>query len=551
MDDLLTEFDSLLFDTLSKSANRVFFYYADIKKFISRWSKSAVDYFGLPGEILSPASIWEKKIHPDDLDEYNKNFEDLLNHVTPYHNCEYRITNAKGEYVWVNCRGCMTYDENGAPDFFAGYVTNLGTMSRIDSVTGLWTNHVFRSDVSSLLESRKSGAIIQIDIRDFKRINSKYGFDFGDIVLYRIGQIICNLCEKNEKVYRIEGTQYAVVSEGGDAKSLALLKNKIAKQLDELSINGTVLHIDISCGATLFPKDGQFIDQIQNNLSYALSNAKQCGARDIVFYSDELFEQRNRMMRLNDALRDSITNNFRGFRVVLQPIIDPKTGELHSAEVLLRWSNENFPNIGPMEFVPFLEQSGDIIDVGKWIIDTSFEYVSKWNKDNHLRKLPHININFSYVQFTDSSLLDYIISECDKYNLPRSTLIAELTESCRIEYSDKLAKILQSFRDEGIIIALDDFGTGYASLMILKDIPADIIKLDHTMTRTIADRPKDKNLVEFIITYCNKIGIDVCTEGVETKEILDIVETAGTKYIQGYYYDKPLEVDDFFKKYLS
>lgn len=550
VDNFLTSFDSKLFDTLSKSCDLVYFYYGDMKRSISRWSESAVEYFGLPDKVLNPSSIWDNKVHPDDLETYINSFADMLNKKTPYHNCEYRITNAAGEYVWVNCRGYMTYDENGEPDFFAGFVSCMGTVTKIDPVTGLWANYGFRNDIRTMLEHHKDFAAMQIDIRNFKRINSRYGYEFGDMVLYKIGQLITNLSGNSRYVYRLEGAQFAVLTNGG-REELEELRNRLAEQLEDLSVNGVLLHIDFSSAATLVPQDGNFVSQIQTNLTYALENAKTINFPGVLFYSREILEQRNRIIRMSDALRESIANNFEGFRIVMQPIIDAETGKLHSAEALLRWSNKDFPNVGPMEFVPILEQTEGIIKVGKWVVDRALGYLAEWNKLNTHNKLNHVNINFSYIQFTDNTLKNYLISELDKYNLPHDTLIAELTESCRIEYTDKLAGILQDFRDEGIIIALDDFGTGYASLMVLKDIPADIVKLDHSMTRTIVNCSKDRNLVEFIITYCNKIDIDVCTEGVETDETLEIVKSANTKYIQGYYYDKPLETDEFFKKYIS
>lgn len=545
----LEELDSKLFETLSNSSNRIYFYYASMKENTSIWSQSAVDYFGLPGRVLSPTSIWDDKVHPDDLAGYSQSFVDIINHVTPYHNCEYRIKNAEGEYVWVNCHGYMNYDEDGNPDFFAGFVTNMGTIMKIDAVTGLWTNYGFRNDVTYMLDKHISGAAMQIDITNFKRINSRYGYDFGDVVMHMLGQKINSIPGK-KAVYRMDGAQFAVLIEGGKDEVLEF-KKKIEEKISEFSINGVNLYIEFSSGATVFPEDGQFIDQIQSNLFYALSNAKQTSTNELVFYSKDLFEQRNRIIRLTECLRRSIENNFDGFRIVFQPIMDKKTGKLHSAEALLRWSSSEFEGVGPMDFIPILEETRGIVPVGKWIIDRAFAYVADWNKRNCKNKLKHININFSYVQFTDTSLKDYVVSKLDEYGLSHDTLVAELTESCRVEFSDKLSQLLQEYRDEGITIALDDFGTGYASLSMLKDMPADIVKLDHTMTKTITDREKDRNLVEFIIAYCNKMDIDVCTEGVETDAIRDVVSGAGTQYLQGYYYDKPLEAEEFFKKYID
>lgn len=549
MDQVLTELDSRLFNTLSKSSNRMYFYYADLKKNVSRWSQSAVAYFGLPGEILSPPTIWDEKVHPDDFAAYQQSFTDMITHVTPCHNCEYRITNAKGEYVWVNCRGYMEYDEDGVPEFFAGYVTNMGTVNKVDSVTGLWTSYGFRNDITNMLEMGKQGAAMQFDIGNFKQVNAEYGYRFGDRVLYRIGQEIYKLCSKSIHVCRMDGAQFAIYMEGG-RQELTEFKQAMMQKLEEIKINGIVLHLDYYIGATIFPQDGAFIDQVQSNLFYAVAHAKQVKSKDIVFFSKDLYEKRNSFVRLNDSLRRSIGEGFRGFRLVLQPVIDAKTGELHSAEVLLRWSDKEFPKVGPMDFVPILEETQKIIPVGKWIIDKALSYVSEWNEYTGTAKLPHININFSYIQLMDDTLKDYVIAKLDEYHLPHDTLVAELTESCRIEYGEKLAKILQGYHDEGVVIALDDFGTGYASLMVLKEIPADIVKLDYTMIKTITDRPKDRSLVEFIITYCSQMEIDVCTEGVETEQTLDIVKDAGAAYIQGYYYDKPLEADEFFEKYI-
>ncbi len=549
MDQRLTELDCRLFDTLTECSDRVFFYYADLKSNVARWSKYAVEYFGLPGEILSPATIWDAKVHPDDFAHFQKTFIDMATHVTPYHNCEYRVTTADGTYVWVHCLGYMNYDEQGQPAFFAGYVMNMGTINKVDQVTGLWTGYGFRSDVSRMLERGQQGAAMLFDISNFKQINANYGYQFGDKVLRAIGAELEKIQGNKVHAYRMDGAQFAVCMEG-TPKELAGCEKVLVQKLEKMVIDGILIHLDYFIGAVVFPKDGTQVDQVQSNLFYSLSYAKQLNSTDMIFFSKEMHEKRSRRIRLNEALMRSIDDGFKGFRLVLQPVIDAKTGRLHSAEVLLRWSCEEFPDAGPVDFVPILEETHKIIPVGKWIIDRALSYVAEWNRLHKEAKLPHININFSYIQLMDPALKDYVVGKLDEYYLAHDTLVAELTESCRIEYNERLGEILQSYHDAGILIALDDFGTGYASLTVLKDIPADIVKLDYTMIRTVADRPKDRMLVEFIITYCTKMQIDVCTEGVETERTLGIVRDAGTTFIQGYYYDRPLEAGDFYQKYI-
>ncbi|MCD8390993.1 MAG: GGDEF and EAL domain-containing protein [Firmicutes bacterium] len=551
MDEFLTEFDSKLFDTISKSAKNVYFFYADMKKGISRWSSQAKEYFGLESEILEPADKWSENILPKDRWFYDKNMSDMLNGITPYHSCEYRIKKANGKYVWVRCRGYMTYDADGAPEFFAGYVTVLGMDAPVDQVTDLWTVSTMRNHINDLLAKGRNGAILVLDVMNFKRLNAHYGRSFGDTALYEIGQILAETAGNHHAtVYRYAANAFAILMKGSKDDLCALYAD-LREAVRNPKVNGRVLDITIYSGATLFPQDAHTYDDLDNNLVSAVSAAKNMGVTDrIVFYSGELVKRRQRMVGIEEAIRASIENNFEGFSVVFQPVFDAKTGKLHSAEALLRWQNDEFPDLSPAEFVPILERSKSIIPVGKWVVDKAFQHVAEWSKRD-ASNLPHVNINFSYIQFMDPTLKDYIIDKLNEYNLPHDLLVAELTESCRIEYSPHLADILQSLKDEGISVALDDFGTGYASLMLLKEMPTDIVKLDHTMMSTIHDRPKDRGLVEFIIKYCNEIGIDVCTEGVETKEIQDIVTAAGTAYLQGYYYDKPLKTDDFYEKYIK
>ena len=148
LDSIMNGYDSKLFDVLAQASNRTFFFASNMKDNTARWSKGAVEYFGLENEILHTADIeWLKRIHPDDKAAYLRDFEDMANHVSAYHDVEYRMLNAEGEYVWVNCKGYMTYDDEGRMDFFAGFVTNMGVRNKIDPVTGLWTLQEFRLDV--------------------------------------------------------------------------------------------------------------------------------------------------------------------------------------------------------------------------------------------------------------------------------------------------------------------------------------------------------------------------------------------------------------------
>lgn len=550
-DSVMKGYDSKLFDVLSRSSNRTFFFASNMKENTARWSKGAVEYFGLESEILYPADVeWLKRIHPDDRAEYLKDFEDMANHVTEYHDVEYRMLNAEGEYVWVNCKGSMTYDAEGKMDFFAGFVTNMGVRNKIDPVTGMWTVQEFRGDTEGLLYKGKSGAAVLIGLCNFKRVNDEFGYTYGDKTLSAIAHRMLEVRTPGSRVYRMDGSDFALLLEDGTRESVEREIEKIQQAFSLFSIEQSQVHLDFRAGAVLFPQDGKYIDQIMSNMQIALENAKGAGKRGVTFYLEEMHLEKTRMLRLRDAMRECVNDNFKGFSIVMQPIIDSKTGKGTSCETLLRWSDERFPGVGPMEFIPILEDTAYIIPVGKWIIDQVLKELREW-EDEGSSTIEKVHVNVSYVQLHDDDLVDYTVNKLKEYNIEPGRLVMELTESCRIGRIDELSMRLQKFKDQGISIALDDFGTGYASLAVLKDIPTDIVKLDHTMIKSVVGTEKERKLIEFIISFCNNVGIVVCAEGVENPAILGIVNRAGAELLQGYYFDKPLRVEDFYAKYVK
>lgn len=550
-DGVMRGYDSKLFDVLSQSSNRTFFFASNIKENTARWSKGAVEYFGLDSELLYPADTeWAKRIHLEDLPAYLRDFEDMANHVTAYHDAEYRMLNAENEYVWVNCKGYMTYDDEGGMDFFAGFVTSMGSRNRIDPVTGMWTVTEFQKDMEALLYKNKSGAAVIIGINNFKRINDEYGYARGDRALYAIAHKILEVRTPHSRIYRMHSSDFAILLENGTPDSVEREVEKIQQAFSTLEIEGKHVYIGFRAGAVLFPQHGKYLDQIMCNMRTALESAKSAGTEGVTYYEEGMNLKKARLLLLRDTLRECVYENFKGFSIVMQPIIDSGTGKCTGCEALLRWKDERFPDVEPTEFVPILEDTSCIINVGKWIVEQVLKNLSEWDKGG-TSPIDKVHVNVSYVQLHNDSLIDYTADKLKEYGVSPERLVFELTESCRIGRLDELAMRLQKFKEHGITIALDDFGTGYASLAVLKDIPADMVKLDHTMIKSIVGTPKERKLIEFVISFCNDVGIVVCTEGVETPAILEIVKMAGAKLLQGHYFDRPLSTRDFYKKYVE
>jgi diguanylate cyclase (GGDEF)-like protein len=475
-----------LFESLAASNPGVFFFAADMRKDMAVWSRTAVEYLGLRSSVLSPAgAVWRTLIHADDLQVFDRSMDDMAAHVTCLHNCEYRMKNAKGEYVWVNCRGHMSYEEDGSPSFFAGFVTLMGRRSKIDAATDLWTIYEFQIDMQQKLEAGKSGIVMLISIDHFRTVNDQFGYQFGDKVLHHIGQLLLALRGKSTTVYRMDGADFGVILEEAQKEDAERFEKRLSGLLGDFEQDGIALPLTCTTVATCYPKDGTIADQIHNNLYYALLQAKQDQVDGVVFYNREIYMKITYRARLQSALHTSVSKKCRGFSLVYQPIVDAQTGECLFAEALLRWKNDDYPKIMPSEFIPILEETGFILPVGRYVITTALTTLAAWKRQPGGKRLRNINVNISLKQLQDPSTLGFILFEMDELMLPHDSLVLELTESCH--GCKGLAKILEGYRSNGIRIALGNFGTGFETLADLGNMPADVIKIYRTMAESVEE----------------------------------------------------------------
>ena len=218
------------------------------------------------------------------------------------------------------------------------------------------------------------------------------------------------------------------------------------------------------------------------------------------------------------------------------------------AEALVRWSCEKYGFVSPVEFIPLLEQSGLIIPVGKWIFEQATAQCKEWTGQN-----PDftISINLSYLQVVDQEFIPFMEQTLKRLELSPANVVVELTESYLARSSGSVKEIFERIRTLGIRIAMDDFGTGYSSLEILKNSPADIVKIDKTFIKDIRSSSFDATFIRFIVALCHDVGIEVCLEGLETKEEYSIVSPMQLDYIQGYLFGKPVPKKQFYHTFLS
>ncbi len=537
-------FNNELFEAFASASDNVYIYVCDMKTDISRWSRAAVDYFGLEGEyIKDAANMWAQHVHPDDLNVYTEDIEGVFSGKKKYHDCQYRTRNASGGYVWVECKGSVIRDAEGNPIIFAGLMTRIDGQSKYDSLTGLLTTQEMHNfDFVS-----QPGVALLIGMDGFRKIVSNYGYNTGDEILIRFSREISSLCNPGWKVLRFSGDEFLVLAFASDLQEATDLYEKVCRETDIMKLeDGRKVGISISAGGVFFPQDADNREVLTNKLEHSLEYAKNNRRGSLVFFSDEIAEKHERGLVLREDLKQCIKNDFKGFELFFQPFINPDTGTIAGCESLLRWKGERIKDSYPMEFIKVLEDYGDIHEVGFWVMEQAIKQQAAWRD---IYGELQISFNVSYQQLLDDTFEERAISCVEKYGVNPKYIIIELTESCQVEDPKELAAMFGRLREHGFKIALDDFGTAYASMEMLKWLPVDYIKVEHSFIRELAQPGHDVDyvIVDSLLEMCRRLGYNSIIEGVENGKVADIVGEMNATLLQGYHYSRPVCRTDFEK----
>lgn len=537
-------FNNELFEAFASASDNVYIYVCDMKTDISRWSKAAVDYFGLEGEyIKDAANMWAEHVHPDDLNVYMEDIDGVFSGKKKYHDCQYRARNASGGYVWVECKGSVIRDAERNPIIFAGLMTRIDGQSKYDSLTGLLTTQEMHNfDFTS-----QSGAALLIGMDGFRKIVSNYGYNIGDELLIKFSREISSLCNPGWKALRFSGDEFLVIAFASNQQEVTDFYEKISCETDIMKLeDGRKVGISISAGGVFFPQNADNREVLINKLEHSLEYAKNNQRGSLVFFSDEIAEKHERGLVLREDLKQCIKNDFKGFELFFQPFINPDTGKIAGCESLLRWKGERIKDSYPMEFIKVLEDYGDIHEVGFWVMEQAIRQQAAWRDIyGELR----ISFNVSYQQFLDDTFEERAISCVKKYEVNPEYIIIELTESCQVADPKELAAMFSRLREHGFKIALDDFGTAYASMEMLKWLPVDYIKVEHSFIRELAQPGHDVDyvIVDSLLEMCRRLGYHSIIEGVENSKVADIVGELNATLLQGYHYSRPVCRKDFEK----
>ncbi|HEX8786728.1 MAG TPA: EAL domain-containing protein, partial [Telluria sp.] len=475
----------------------------------------------------------------------------------PFKNLEYRMLDDGGDERWFCVSGQPMFDENGV---FTGY---RGTGSDITArkMTEQRVHHVAQHDVltglpnRSLLQDRLGQAVayanrsgypvwvMLIDLDRFKFVNDSMGHKAGDVLLMTIAARLRSSLRDTDTVARLSGDEFVVIlSEHAEEPLHADIVQRVMDSVARPVMLGTKeFFVTCSIGVAAYPSDGTPADSLIEHADIAMYRAKKLGRNNFQFYTPAMNEESLERVRIESALRNALERN--EFVLHYQPQVDLKTGQIVGMEALIRWKHPELGMVPPSRFVGVAEDTGLIVPIGAWVMRTACAQNKAWQEAG-LGRL-RVAVNLSARQFSATDLVPGIEQVLADTDLDPACLELELTESLFMSDVTPAVELLHRMKALGVKLSIDDFGTGYSSFSYLSRFPIDVLKIDRSFVNDITHDANDAAIVASIIALAHNLRLAVIAEGVETAEQLDYLRHQGCDEMQGYYFSRPLPVQEF------
>lgn len=534
-----------------------YLYVFDLKEDYYVISKHATERFILPSDkFYNATKKHEDFVCPEDISMLGKEIELIKAGKKKFHDMKYRWLDKHNNPIWINCRGSVLFDENAQPHYLVGCINEIGVKPEADNVSGLLGEYVLdRYIKDTCTDNIPDGFIIRMSIDNFSTINADFGMSYGDFILKRTAECILESIKPTQKLFKAGSDEFIIVDFNGSSINEAVdIYKQCKKHINNFIENNRYNTIYTLSAGIINARDITLEEENYVKLSeFALKTAKDNGRNNYYIYSKTDYDRYKRKLYISKALHNAVNEDFKGFQVFYQPLVDASTYMLTGAEALMRFSIkkegvDECEYISPAEFIPVLEETGLIIPAGRWILEQSAKQCSIWNE--HVKDF-RVNINVSYIQVMKSDVFSDIMSVIDKYSLQPSCIGIELTESGYLDSITHFNHLWRKLKDNGVYVILDDFGTGYSNLHCLSDLKPNYIKIDRTFTLKALKNKYDYELMTYIIDMAHSLGLKLCIEGVETSDDLRQLRDSGADYIQGYLFGKPYPAVEFEKRYVN
>ncbi|MES2186934.1 MAG: EAL domain-containing protein [Pseudomonadota bacterium] len=473
-----------------------------------------------------------------------------------FHDLELQRLDTTGGVYWVSISGAPVFSPDGRFRGYRGIGRSITERKRVedeierlafyDALTGLPNRRLLLDRLEIALENCRvrglRGALLFIDLDNFKDLNDTMGHDVGDLLLERVANRVVTCVKSGDTVARLGGDEFVVMLEGLTAdEAVAMTDTRLVGErvLSVLNhpylLDGYHYHSTPSLGIALFDGHVGSVDDLLKRADLAMYQAKAAGRNTLCFFHPDMQKQVIARSALEANLRNAIPNN--ELLLYYQPVVDAEA-RLTGAEALLRWRHPVRGMVSPGEFIPLAEQTGLILRIGLWVLETACEQLVEWSLQPETRDLT-LAVNVSARQFRQLDFVSGVLAVLERTGARPDRLKIELTESLLLNDVEDIIDKMTALKKHGVGFSLDDFGTGYSSLAYLKRLPLDVLKIDQSFVRDVLTDPNDAAIVRTIITLAESLDLSVVAEGVETAGQLDFLTQNGCRLFQGYLFGRP------------
>jgi len=514
-------------------------------------SPAAATVFGrTQKEVYESRMLWGEPIHPEDRPRMMALWQDAV--IGETFESEYRIVKPGGEVRWIQGRGRFAGDAAGNVvriDGISRDITErreqaerLTYLAYYDALTGLPNRTLFHERLTQLLHAAKHGrtqvVVATGDINRFRLINDTFGRQAGDALLREFAQRLKTTWPEPDRVARISADIFAcALADVRDPGNIAYSIDKTVAAIIEapFPIEGKELRIATTAGVAVFPTDGEDADTLFRNAEAALKKAKESGER-YLFYRPEMNSRVAETLLLENKLRQAIKED--QFVLHYQPKVDGRTGRVCGLEALIRWQDPETGLVPPLKFIPILEETGMILEVGQWAIRKALADSRRWRA--HDGSPPRVAVNVSPIQLRQRNFVEAVRRSVEEAGVGGCQLDLEITEGLIMRDIEENIQKLSAIRDMGLQIAVDDFGTGYSSLAYLAKLPVNALKIDRSFIVTMTSNPQSMTIVSTIISLSHSLGLKVIAEGVDAEEQAKYLKLLSCDEMQGYLFSRPV-----------
>ena len=530
-----------------------YLYIIDLQKNTLIISQAAVKRFKMPGNSFDNAADSVRYfVYEEDRPMIREHLQRIADGNEKNHNLHYRWLDKDGMPVWINCRGKVIHDKDGKPHYLIGCVNEIGNIQRADNISGLLGEREMHSFVSSHIKDSSSVFLIHIGIDGFNAINGTLGVDYGNYVLKSVADGIKECLSDNQQLYHLVADEYMIIDlESHTRDDVMLLQKEICKKIEDFIISEKYKVVfTVSTGIIHATKLLKYYDEYRKIAVFSLKQAKSMGGNGVYFFEKEDYKLFLKKEKIKSALRGAVTNEFEGFEVYYQPIVDCVSGRVIGAEALMRYTmvtEEGKEWLSPVEFIPLLEKSGLIIPAGRFVLNEAAkmcreiqQYIPEFS----------VNVNISCYQIEHGKIADKILTAVRDNGLTPNRICIEMTESGFIDMTPVFCKFRKVLEENGIQFVIDDFGTGYSNLHCISDMNPGYVKMDKDFTAKAMSCERDYELFKKIIEMVHSIGIRICVEGIEKEDWHLKMKELQADYLQGYFFGKPCEKKKFMEEFV-